>query len=157
MNKNFYEETIEKINNLIKDNQIKEALKIIQDELSMPYIPKKYELIFKKLLNELEMKDKLKKRKYYSRDEIIDIFANFEQYEENFLLEISTYFEEQNWKGYEKIIDKIFQLPNLNKNIKIIIYNALTSQEINYDFIINGFKINPIKNKIIIYNLNIFV
>ena len=115
----------------------------------MPYIPKKYELIFKKLLNELEMKDKLKKRKYYSRDEIIDIFANFEQYEENFLLEISTYFEEQNWKGYEKIIDKIFQLPNLNKNIKIIIYNALTSQEINYDFIINGFKINPIKNKTI--------
>lgn len=149
MNKNFYEETIEKINDLIKDNQIKEALKIIQDELSMPYIPKKYELIFKKLLNELEMKDKLKKRKYYSRDEIIDIFANFEQYEENFLLEISTYFEEQNWKGYEKIIDKIFQLPNLNKNIKIIIYNALTSQEINYDFIINGFKINPIKNKTI--------
>lgn len=149
MNKNFYEEIIEKINNLIKNNQIEEALRIIQDELSMPYVPKQYEQVFKKLLIELESKRTTKTRKYYSRDEIIDIFANYEQYKEDFLLEISTYFEEQNWKGYEKIINKIFQLPNLNKNIKIIIYNALTIQEINYDFIINGVKVNPSKNKTI--------
>lgn len=148
MNKNFYEEIIEKINKLIKEDQFDLALNIIKEELSMPYVPKKYENILKSLLDELQTKNENKKRKYYSRDEIIDIFVNYDQYKENFLLEISSYFDEQNWIGYEKVIDEIFQLP-INKNIKIIIYNALTTQKINYDFTIDKTKINPYKHKTI--------
>ena len=61
-------------------NFINKALNIIKEELSMPYVPKKYENILKSLLDELQTKNENKKRKYYSRDEIIDIFVNYDQF-----------------------------------------------------------------------------
>lgn len=46
---NYYDEIIEKIETLISQGQYLEAKVILNEELSMPYIEKKYEDIFRSL------------------------------------------------------------------------------------------------------------
>ena len=43
----------------------------------------------------------------------------------------------------------ILNFNDLDNKIKSLIYNCLVTHEINYDFQINSFKINPFKNKTI--------
>ena len=56
--KNFYEEKIKEISNLVTNNQLVDALRVLTEELKMPYIPKIYEEEFNKLA--LEITSKLK-------------------------------------------------------------------------------------------------
>ena len=56
MDKNFYEEKLENISKLMNDNDFAEARRLIEEELKMPYIPKKYEGRFIELLNDIKLK-----------------------------------------------------------------------------------------------------
>lgn len=146
--KNYYEELIEKLENLIKDNKNTEVLKILNEELSLPYVPKEYEEKFHQLLLEV-LPEKQTKKSFFSRDELITLINEHKKYDVSFLLDISNGFNEYNWIGYEKQIQDIFDLKNLDNKIKCSIYNSLVIQNIDYDFLINNIKLNPFKNKTI--------
>lgn len=151
MSKNYYEELIEKIEELISKKENQEALKLIKDELSLPYIPKIYEdkiYHYYNLLNN-EDEQETKKNSYFSRDEILSMLNNFKNYDLDFLISITSLFDQYNWKGFEDQIETIFNFNDLDNKIKSLIYNCLVTHEINYDFQINSFKINPFKNKTI--------
>lgn len=151
MSKNYYEELIEKIEELISKKENQEALKLIKDELSLPYIPKIYEdkiYHYYNLLNN-EDEQETKKNNYFSRDEILSMLNNFKNYDLDFLISITSLFDQYNWKGFEDQIETIFNFNDLDNKIKSLIYNCLVTHEINYDFQINSFKINPFKNKTI--------
>lgn len=151
MSKNYYEELIEKIEELISKKENQEALKLIKDELSLPYIPKIYEdkiYHYYNLLNN-EDEQETKKNNYFSRDEILSMLNNFKNYDLDFLISITSLFDQYNWKGFEDQIETILNFNDLDNKIKSLIYNCLVTHEINYDFQINSFKINPFKNKTI--------
>ncbi|MBD5422902.1 MAG: hypothetical protein HDR43_00135 [Mycoplasma sp.] len=147
--KNYYDELIEKIENFIKNNNKIGALKLIKEELSLPYVPKKYEEKLYVFLEQLEIKNESKKTSYFSRDELIQIIKEYKKHNIDFLLDISSKFDENNWIGYEKEINEIFNYDDLDKKVKSIIYNTLVLQNINYDFTIDKLIINPVKNKTI--------
>ena len=149
MSKNYYEELIEKIEELISKKENQEALKLIKDELSLPYIPKIYEdkiYHYYNLLNN-EDEQETKKNNYFSRDEILSMLNNFKNYDLDFLISITSLFDQYNWKGFEDQIETILNFNDLDNKIKSLIYNCLVTHEINYDFQINNLKINPFKNK----------
>lgn len=152
MSKNYYEELIEKIEQLISKKENQEALKLIKDELSLPYIPKIYEdkiYYYYNLLNDDDDEKQTKKNNYFSRDEILLILNNYKNYDLDFLISIASLFDQYNWKGFEKQIEMILNFNDLDNKIKSLIYNCLVTHEINYDFQINNLKINPFKNKTI--------
>lgn len=148
MKKNYYDELIENIEQLISNNKKDEALKIIKDELSLIYVPIEYEKKLNSYLHQIEPENEESKRqKLFSRDELITIISEYEKHSSEFLIEIASLFDENNWRGYENQINKIFNLKNLDKKVKSIIYNSLVVQDIDYDFEIENVKINPKKNK----------
>lgn len=148
MKKNYYEEVIEKIDSLIKENKKEQALSIIKEELSIPYIPRIYEEKFKFFLEILETKRE-KNNGYFSKDELITIMFEFSKYSIDFILSVASSFDMYNWNSYENEIEKILNFDNLNSKAKSIIYNNLVIQNINYNFFIKkeNVYINPLKNK----------
>lgn len=143
---NYYDELIKKIEQLLKENKVSEALSLIKEELSLPYVPKQYETKLNDLLSKLEPKKESKKT-LFSRDELISIINEYKNHDINFILEISYGFEQYNWNGYEKEIEKIFNFDGLDKKVKCIIYNSLVVQNLSYDFKINQLVLNPTKTK----------
>lgn len=149
MRKNYYDELIKKIKDLIEIKKNNEALNLINEELSMPYVPKIYEQKLYDLLSIVNPEKANEKKIYFSRDELLIMFENYKDFDNDFLLNISSYFEEFNWKGHEDKIEKILINKNIDNKIKSIIYNNLALQNIDYDFKVENYKINPHKNKTI--------
>lgn len=150
MSKNYYELLIEEIESLINQNKEEEALKKIDEELNLPYVPKIYEEKLQKYLNNLSLskKDKNTKKVYFSREELLTIMSEYKKHDINFLIDICNEFEQYNWVNYEKEIESIFNT-NIDNKVKSIIYNTLVVQNLNHDFKIKNITINPIINKTI--------
>lgn len=143
---NYYDDLINKIEELIKKDKKHEALNIIKEELNLPYVPKLYE---DKLNNYLAQLDEKKEKKpfMFSREELITIMNESKKHDVNFLLDVSSGFEQYNWNGFEKEIEVILNDKNLDNKVKSIIYNNLVVQGLSYDFKIGKYVINPTKNK----------
>ena len=80
-NNNYYNDSIDKIENLIKEEKYEKALDILVEEMSMPYIPLKYEETFSKLFRKItidieELESKTKFRTILKEEEIIDALNN---------------------------------------------------------------------------------
>ena len=89
MAQNYYDELMEKIEQLISQNQLDEANKLIEIELALPYVANVYE---QKLINiQKQIKPETKTTKaFFSKDEIIDIFLKHQNEHSNqFLLEVA--------------------------------------------------------------------
>lgn len=150
MKKNYYDELIENIEILISENKKNEAAKIIEEELSLIYVPLEYEKKLNSYLDQIQPKnDKNNKQKLFSREEILTIINEYRKHDNNFLIEIASLFDENNWRGFEKEINDIFNLKELDNKVKSIIYNSLVVQDIDYNFQIDNLKINPKENKTI--------
>ncbi len=149
MKKNYYDELIEEIEQLIKEDKKELALKKIKEELSLPYVPKLYEEKLFSFLNQIgyQEQDKNQKKSIFSREELLTIMNEYRKHDIDFLFDISNGFEQYNWVGYEKDIETILNYDDLDNKVKALIYNNLVIQNLNYDFRINQLIINPIKNK----------
>ncbi len=147
---NYYDELIQKIEKLIEENKLKEALILIEDELKMPYIPKIYEdkiiNLYEKLNPNIDSKIK---QTYFSKEEIIEMILDYEKYDVQFLIDLCSNLDVYNWNNNTDDLQNIFNFKNLDNKIKSIIYNTLATQGIDYNFNIKNQIINPSKNKTI--------
>lgn len=147
MAQNYYDELMEKIEQLISQNQLDEANKLIEIELALPYVPNVYE---QKLINiQKQIKPETKTTKaFFSKDEIIDIFLKHQNEHSNqFLLEVAQMIINYQWLDYVQEIQQIFNQKQLANNLKATIYNCLSLQNLNYDFQIDQVQLNPFINK----------
>lgn len=82
---NYYLETIETIKKLIANSKNEEALQILEDELSAPYIPKDYEIEFRELLSSIIELERSKEQKKltdpWSKEKVIDVLSKEDDHE----------------------------------------------------------------------------
>lgn len=149
MSKNYYEQLLENVRKLIDSKKNELAIEMIEEELNLPYVPKIYEEELTKYLSILKKETKNNKNHQFSKDEIIVIMNEYKKYDVDFLLNVTTMFDQYNWNGYEIDIENILNYSDLDPKAKSMIYNNLAIQNINYDFKINSLTINPFKNKTI--------
>lgn len=154
MSNNFYKKVSETINKLILENNYFEALKLIEEELAMPYIPRSFEnelCGFQNTINEKLYKENTKTLSFSA---IIDLFYD----EEKDLLVKINVSEQLNNFNLKKEVDEIFKILNndkINYFLKIEIIKVLINQKIDFNF-----KLTNFNNQLIIFNpikLKLFV
>lgn len=147
MIKNYYDDLIDKILDLIDNKKNDEAIGLIEEEFKLPYIPKEYENKLMKIYQNIKPLEQ-QKNKMFSKDEIISIFLNFNnEHSNDTLLEISQLMNEYNWNDYFEEIQQIFNKDNICNNVKAMIYNILSIQNVNYKFKINNYFLIPTIDK----------
>ena len=100
--KNYYQECLEKIECLIKEGNNKEALRIIDEELSMIYIPKDFE---EKLIEFKTDLIETKSNKHLS-DEEIEAYLLKDEY---FQLLALKELEKRNVRQYMDLVQDVFE------------------------------------------------
>lgn len=147
MAQNYYDELMEKIEQLISQNQLEEANKLIEIELALPYVPNVYEQKLIAIQKQIKPESKTTKA-IFSKDEIIDIFLkHHHEHSNQFLLEVAQMIINYQWLDYIQEIQQIFNQNQLANNLKATIYNCLSLQNLNYDFQIDQVQLNPFINK----------
>lgn len=124
---NYYEELIIKINDYIDNNELDIALRLINEELNMPYIPKDINNKLNELLVSIKDKDVDNyKSKVYDDQKLDDLLGGDNL---NQLLGVNILIE-KNLRDYKDIIDN-YLLNGNNKQAKSLLIDALIRQEIN--------------------------
>lgn len=146
MNTNYYDELIINIEKLISLGKKDEAIKIIDEELALPYVPRDIEEKLSQYL--IELKEKDIHFKSISDDEMLDFLSGDETHQLIAVDELSR----RNLRDYIDICDEYLKGDNYI-NSKALLIDSLIRQEINYVFTyINNsslFKFNPSKLQII--------
>ncbi|MBX4210307.1 MAG: hypothetical protein K4H23_04125, partial [Mollicutes bacterium PWAP] len=159
MENNFYKEKIVEIKILINDKKFKEAYVILKEEISMPYIPKRFEFIFEELMKELEEEIKYtssSKGNLISAEEMLEIFETKNQI--FYPIAINS-LQSLNIKNF---INKLIPFLNsdIEQRIKILIYESLHESGYRKELVFNGKNLNiknvgPVFDNIL--NKNIFI
>ena len=127
---NYYDETLEKIENLLKEGKEKEVLDLINDELKQTYIPKDFE-------NKLyEYLDKIKPQnivKSISDEEIEEFLYSTNEKQ---LLAVDA-LNKRNLRDYIDICNKYLCSDGFI-NAKVLLVDSLIRQEINEDIKMNN-------------------
>lgn len=142
MIKNYYEEKLEEISILLKENNFKKVYEIIQEELKMPYIPEIYEKQFLETINDI---------KHYivgdesptslSREIAMEYLISDDEAQECIALEL---LKEHNLRYEKEIIKQRIETWPIEKNmLKAFLFESLVEQEIDIDINFNGLKLNP--------------
>ncbi|MCK5806775.1 MAG: DUF3196 family protein [Mycoplasmataceae bacterium] len=151
MSKNYYDETIEKVNKLMGDKKYEEADILLNTELAMPYIPKIYEDIFVDLKNEIKsftIDESFTKT--VPIDVALDYLTSGDINNESIALEL---LRDHNLRNHVEIIKKVIESWGADKNmLKAYLFELLIEQEINIDINLNGIQMNPSKTKTILEN-----
>lgn len=155
-NKNYYEEKIDQIQNLLKNGKYEEASKTVVEELNMPYIPSQYEQIFNDFNEKIiYMQHKLDKPlSAMSRNEVLSFLFSGEEEKEKIALEM---LPEQNLRYMKVELKKAIESWGDDKNIeKAFIFEALVDQEIDIEIEFKkGKKMNPIRDYDVIANVEV--
>jgi hypothetical protein len=149
----FYDVMILYLNSLIASNDKEKALKLVKEELAMPYIPGDYEEKFKEIYRELSYKEKESKDFTLSIDQIKNILETYDDaiYEDK--LSIIRAIIEMSKLNIREFIDSIevFFKRNLRNTYKVMVVDALRSQGVNWNFdFVNGDEstnINPLTSE----------
>lgn len=149
MSKNYYDETLEKIDLLIKDNKLQEAHDLIQSELRMPYIPEIYEVKFIEIINDI-------KRELVGdgatnavpREVAIEYLLSEDEQQESIALEL---LRDHNLRYDIDLIKKRIETWPFEKNMmKAYLFELLIEQQIDVDINFNGMVLNPSKTRTIL-------
>ncbi len=140
----YYQEKIQEIKELMKTD-IHKAFAETSKEMSMPYIPEKYEpeiiSMHKELL--IQIQGELN-NKSYSLDEILEMFWSNEETKEAVAIEN---LKNLNLRTVKEEIKKWIEEKPVDRNIsKAYLYELLVSQEVDIDITIDKTTVNPIKN-----------
>lgn len=149
MPKNYYDELLISVKQMIKNNQNDQAVKLIEEEFKLPYIPSIYEEKLKKIYEEIKPNFQNKKQTNpFTKEEIIEIFLNFtDEHSSDFLMEIAQMMFEYNWRDHIDEIQQIFSHSRIKNGVKATIYNVLSLQNLNHNFLIGDFNLNPLIDK----------
>ncbi len=148
--KNYYDVIAIYVSILLEMDSLEEAKHILEEELSMPYVPSKYEKIFNETYDEL-----LKKGRENSKS--INIFDTIDDEElANLLLTCAdkdTMFllleqlEQRNIRHLLPTLEKYLKDENKERVFKTIIIESLAAQNVNQEFIVVSkneiFTVNP--------------
>ena len=133
---NYYEEIIKEIEENIDNGNYEEARRLINNELSISYVPRDVE---RKLI---ELQNKVKDNTYAKKslcDEQIEEYLHQDELHQ--LMAV----DELNKKNLRNYIDLVQEYLSSDGylNGKVLLIDSLIRQEINYDFIYNGQIFNP--------------
>lgn len=130
MNKNFYNEQKKIILDLLKNNEYEKALKIINDELNMPYIPREFEKFLLISLNEINPHLNKLNNNYvnFSVEKIVDILIKFDNLK-YFSNELINKLDKFNLAKEIDEIDYFFQKVKNKKSIALF-FEILIKQKI---------------------------
>lgn len=139
---NYYTETIAKIQQLISQNELTEAYRLVKNELSLIYVPKIYEDEFKKLEEQIVMilgQDQTKKIHFTTEETLEIILKN----DSNFIAYALSNLINLNLLPYTKELQDIFNA-KISNSIKGIVYNVLAMQKQDFNYSINNNILNPL-------------
>ena len=119
----YYDETLEKIDKLLKENNDKAVLDIINDELKQAYIPRDFEA---KLYDYLDKIRPQKVTKTISDDEIIDFLKSSNEKQ---LLAVDA-LNKRNLRDYIDLCND-YLCSDAFLNAKVLLVDSLIRQEIN--------------------------
>ncbi|MCR4634095.1 MAG: DUF3196 family protein [Erysipelotrichaceae bacterium] len=126
---NYYEETLSKIDALITDGKKEEALRLIANELNMPYLPKDFEEELRKLLQELKRPDDVQRS--FSEEEILSFLDQDEKYQ---LLAVS-HMDKMNLRNHTEAIGRFLADEERSVNAKALLIDSLIFQQIDHVFL----------------------
>ncbi|CAM9100513.1 hypothetical protein MYMA111404_00650 [Mycoplasma marinum] len=141
MKQDYYKEIIKEIKELINTNP-EEAIKKLEIELNMPYVPEKYEIQFIQLLDDIKYKIKQDANinNELSRQDVLDIL--FKNDKLRMPMAIAK-LKDLNLRAMMDDIQKIISSNEISNVIKTIIYEYCVEQEIDFNLKWNNKLINP--------------
>lgn len=125
---NYYDELIENIDKLVIEDKLDEAQRIIENELSLAYIPREIEEKLNKYLSDIKAS-----KIAYNRLTDEEIEAYLKSDFEHQLLAINELCK-KNIRDYIDICDIYLKNKDSYPNAKAILIDTLIRQEINYEF-----------------------
>ena len=145
MSKNYYDEKIKDIENLIESKKYKEAQKEINNELNVPYVPKIYEDVFNSMLEQiLDKLETNEKTQTISKAVALDYLISNDEQKEVIAIEL---LRDHNLHFDKEIIKTRIETWNFDKNLlKAYLFEILVEQNIDIDINFNGLNLNPLKN-----------
>ena len=146
----FYDVMIIYLYSLIKSSNKEKALKLVKEELSMPYIPALYEDRFKEIYRELSYKEKEPKEYVLSRDKIKEILETNE--DKNVIILAIVEMCKLNIRDFIDSIQVFFKR-NLRNIYKVMVIDALRSQGVNFNFDLSNSGKNSVINPITSENI----
>ena len=121
---NYYEETLEKINKHLNNKEVDEALKIIERELEVPYLPKEFNDELIRLYNENRKAESFK----LDDDNLEDYLSSTKEKQ----LIAVDYLNNKNLRDYIDICNKYLCSDGFI-NAKVLLVDSLIRQEIGED------------------------
>ena len=126
---NYYNECLEKIENFIQEGKLSEASKLIDEELSMPYVP----IEFEEKLKELKKETLPAKKKNMLSDEEMETYI---EKGEIFQLLVVKELKERNIRQYIDLIQHLFDVTE-SMLVKISLIEICIDQQLTEEFKIN--------------------
>ena len=123
---NYYETCLETIQTHIKENNLKEALRMIQEELSLPYVPEPYYSTFLNLRDGIVIDDKPKAQFFETVDMIEHAFYGNEALQIKAILSL----ERMNLRMHLDWIKRLLQDDLLDPTIKRQLLFFMMDQDI---------------------------
>ena len=148
MQDNFYTEKINEIKKLIKNGELTKAQQELTEELNMPYIPEIYEVEFSKLYQEIlhTLMSDQPDNKVKALDTIMEMLFGDESAQSIALELISSH----NLRPVKtQIKNRIESWTSKDAIKRSFLFEILCEQEINLDVLIDGVKVNPIKDQVV--------
>ena len=142
---NFYEQKINEIRDLIKNNKVEEAKVLLLQELNMPYIPKKYEEIFLNIREELNSNEDNSKESLMTQEEALTILYGDAQISKVHAL---NSMKKMNIRSFIDEVVKWMETSSSNERMLVAnMYELLVEQEINVNIKIDDITLNPVNSK----------
>lgn len=148
ISKKYHALNLKYIESLYNSGDISKAIDLLQEELTMPYIPMEYEESYNALyalcFNTLKSRD-FEKISHFSDEQIIN--EVFEK-ESNLSLVILSYLEDKNIRKFMPQIREYLKNKDKINYIKVFLFDVLKKQEVNEELEVCSFAgsriINPI-------------
>lgn len=131
----FYEIMIIYLHSLINTDQKEKALKLVKEELSMPYIPMKFEDKFIDIYKEVAYIEKEGKQYNLSREKIEEILCVEE--DKNLIILAIVELCKLNIRDFFDCISEFFKR-NVKNIYKVMLVDALRGQGVNKEFVIKN-------------------
>ena len=141
MNKNYYDEKLDEIKELLEKKEFNKVYDLINEELKMPYTPEIYEKKFLDIINDIKHEvigDHTPSK--VTREVAIDYLLSEDEQKESIALEL---LRDHNLRYDKELIKKRIETWPVEKTmLKAYLFELLIEQEINIDIDFNGIKLN---------------
>lgn len=139
-NNKYYEEMRVKINNYLTDKNFNEALKVINEELSMPYIPMEFESFLLKKLDSIPMNEN-NNLFSLSLEKIVDLLIKLDKSQSD-LTELINQLKKFNLREEKDELEYYFHKSE-NKRNRAMIFELLIEEKADIECQLG----NPIRSK----------